>query len=125
VSTSARIRDRVASRHRNLLLVVPFQAVARSHHIRRCCKLQCLASDDTHLLINIPDRLVADDGLGFALDRNVTVGVEPVDLGFAARALAGTVMCGQSVGIDFGSSALCCSVAAGDVDLRVLLPLDP
>ena len=118
-------RDRVAAGDRNLLLVVPFEAIARGHHIRRRCELQRLARDDARLLVDIPDGLVADDSLSFAFDRNVTVGVEAVDLGFAARALDGAVMRGQRVGVHLGRSALCRRVAAGDVDLRVLLPLDP
>ena len=83
-------RDRVASGDGNLFLVVPLEAVARGHHIRRRRQLQRLAGDDAGLLVDIPNRLVADDGLRFALDRDVPVGVETVDLGVTACGLAFT-----------------------------------
>src|SRR5439155_14523454 len=91
-------RDRVAAGHRQLLLVIPFEAVARRYHIGCRGELHSFAGDDAHLLIDIPDSLVADDGLRFSLDRDMPIGVEAIDLGVAPRALARTIMGGQRVG---------------------------
>ena len=51
---------RIAPGDRNLFLVVPLEAIPRGYHIRRGCKLQRLACDDAHLLVDIPEGLVAD-----------------------------------------------------------------
>src|SRR5262249_17396921 len=68
--------------------------------------------------------LITDDGLRLTLDRDMTVGIEPIDFGITARTLGRAVMCGQGIGVDLGRPALSDSVPAGDVNLRVLLPFD-
>ena len=82
-------RDRIAAGDRQLLLIIPFEAVARGHHIGCRGELHRLAGDDAHLLIDIPDGLVADDGLRLTLDRDVAIRVEAVDLGVASGPLLG------------------------------------
>jgi len=131
--------NRVAARDGDLFLIVPFEAVARRNHIGRGRHLQRLAGDDAKLLVDVVDGLIADHGLPLALDRDVAVGVEAVDLGLAARIfglrplalrrlapcpLDGAVMRGQGIGMHLGCPAFRHRVSAGDIDLRVLLPLD-
>src|SRR5216683_4337711 len=117
-------RDRVAARHRDLLLIVPFEAVARGHDIRCRRHPQRLAGDNADLLIDVVDGLIADDGLPLAFDRDMTIGIEAVNFRLAARALAAAIMRGQRIGMHFRRPALGHGVAVSDVDLCILLPLD-
>ena len=117
-------RDGIAAGDRDLLLVVPFEAVTRGHHIGCSGELYRLACHDAHLLIDIPNGLVADHGLRLTFDGNMTVRIEAVDLGVAPLALVGAVMGGERVGRHLGGAPLGHGVPSGDVDLRVLLPLD-
>src|SRR5207237_4509464 len=117
-------RNRVAAGDGNLFLIVPFETVACGDHIGRRGHLQRLAGDDADLLVDIVDRLIADHGLPLALDRDVSVGIEAIDLGLASRALTRAIMRSQGIGVNLGRSAFRLGVAAGDVNLRVLLPLD-
>src|SRR5262249_41047268 len=116
--------DGIAPRYRDLLLIVPLEAVARRHDIGWRRQLQRFAGDDADLLVDIVDGLITDDGLRLTLDRDMTVGIEPIDFGITARTLGRAVMCGQGIGVDLGRPALSDSVPAGDVNLRVLLPFD-
>src|SRR5258708_16412193 len=86
--------DRIAARNRDLLLVVPFEAVARGHDIGCRRHLQRLAGDDADLLIDIVDGLIADDGLPLAFDRDMTIGIEAVNFAPTPRALSpATIRC--------------------------------
>ncbi len=57
----------------------------------------------------------------------MALGLDPVDLGIAAgiAAFGLAVMGDQRIGMDFARAADRDGVAAGDVEMRVLLPLDP
>src|SRR5205814_91947 len=99
-------RDSIAAGDRQLLLIIPFETVARRHHIGCRGELHRLASDDAHLLIDIPDGLVADDGLCLTLDRDMPICVEAIDLAITSRPLTRTVMGGQRVGGHLGCAAL-------------------
>src|SRR6202022_961766 len=117
-------RDRIAAGDRDLLLVVPFEAVARCNHVGCRSELQRLAGDDAHLLIDIPDGLFTDDSLRLSPDRDMPVCVEAMGLGVAPSRLTRAIMGGQRVGKHLGFAPLGYGVAAGDVDLGILLPLD-
>src|ERR1700739_1435271 len=116
--------DSVAARRRDLFCVVPLEAVTRGHDIARCRQLERFASDDPDLLVDIINGLVADHGLRWAFDHDMTVGIEAVALGLASRTLARAIMGGQRIGMDLCGPSLGDCVAAGNVDLCVLLPLD-
>ena len=81
-------RDRVAAGDGDLLLVVPFEAVARGHGIVCGGQLEPLAGDDRDLLVDVVDRPVADHGLRVALHRDMALGLDPVDFGIAAIGVA-------------------------------------
>src|SRR6202048_2838810 len=116
--------DRIATRNCDLLLIVPFEAVARGYDIGYRRHLQRLAGDNADLLIDVVDGLIADDGLPLAFDRDMTIGIEAINFGLAACTLARAIMRGQRIGMHFRRPALGHGVAASDVDLRILLPLD-
>src|SRR6516164_11206698 len=117
-------RDSVAARYRDLFCIVPLEAVTRGHDIARRRQLERFAGNDPDLLVDIINSLVADHGLRWAFDHNMAVGIEAVDLCLASRTLARAIMGGQRIGMDLRRPSLGDCVAAGDVKLRVLLPLD-
>ena len=121
-------RDGVAARHRDLLLVVPFEAVARRHGIVGGGQLEALAGDHRDRLVDVVDRPVADHGLRVALQRDMALRLDPVDLGIAggigAAAFGLAVMGDQRIGVHLAGAAARDGIAAGDVEMCVLLPLD-
>src|SRR5437868_6620814 len=68
----------------DLLLVIPFETVARGHDIARGGQLTAAASDDGDRLVDVVDRPIANHGLLGALQRDVALRLDPVDLGIAA-----------------------------------------
>ena len=82
-------------------------------------------------MIEVVDGPIADDGLALARHRDMTIRLDPVDLGVSARVAAIAAAFGlpvtgdQRIGMDLGRPARRHRIAAGDVGLRVLLPLDP
>jgi hypothetical protein len=102
------------------------RAIARGHGVGRGGQLEPLAGDHQQPLVDIVDRVVADHGLRIALDRDVALGVDPIDFGVAvgARALGFAVVRDQRVGMHLARSAGGDCIAARDVEMLVLLPFD-
>src|SRR5271168_5339357 len=128
-------RDGVAASYRDLLRIIPLERIAGGDDIGCRGHLQPFAPDDANPLIHIVIGVVADDGAVVTGDRDIPVSLDAIDLrvilGIAGiRGIGGgarlylTVMGNQRVRLDRSGAARRDSIAAGDVELFVLLPLD-
>jgi hypothetical protein len=124
----------LTARDPDLLVVVPFEAVARDHRFSRGYELQVLAGEDGGCAVHLVVAALAVHGLRLGLQADIAVGLDSVDLGRSAKRIGvrrfvpigrhRAIVGGQRVAIEGRTASCGPRIAARDVDTQVLPPFD-